>query len=234
MKKANILFLLLFTYCIPSISQIYYKEIIYVFDYTIEKKDGTKENGIIYLGCLGKSWPFKGEKQAAIVWTIDKDYLKEKRLTTGAFEEENLIWIHPPREDKFSILEYSPCPFIHFPISANKSWKRELALGEHWANKEHNIKADDILKFSYINSGPVAYKLKFKNKEIECWKIEAESINMKDKTSSYSLFNAEYGFVKMSFKNVDNSIITLELNHIENWDAILNRQRISSFSLNSY
>lgn len=210
-----------------ALSQIYYKEIIYVFDYTIEKENGSTQKGLIYLGCLGKPWPIKEEKQAAVIWTTDKLHLLEKRFTTGIYEEKDRIWLHPPRDDKFRILEYSPWPYIYFPVSENKSWKRELALGEYWADPKNGIQADDILKFDYVNAGFTSYQLKYKSRKIECSKIEAESTNIHHQTRFVGLFHPEYGFVKMDFRNVDKSIIKLEFNHILYWDQLDKTKKIS-------
>lgn len=201
----------------PAISQIYYKEIVYVFNYTIEESNKTQK-GIIYLGCLGKPWPFE-ERQAAVIWTTKSDELNRKVFTTGIYEEKEFVWLHPPRQDEFSILEYSPFPQIRFPVSNNMTWKRSFTPGKNWVNKEFNIKEDDILKFNYINTGIAFHKLK--NENLECWEIEAESTNLKVQTNFSGLFNSEYGFVKMVFQNINNSTITLELCDVRNWRSFI-------------
>lgn len=123
MRKTIITILGLLFYVTSITSQIYYKEVIYTFDCTIEKENEPIKTCLMYLGCLGKPWPIAEiERQAAVIWTTNKAYLKQRRFTTGIYEEKDLIWIHPPRQDEFSILEYTPWPYIYFPVSAHISW----------------------------------------------------------------------------------------------------------------
>lgn len=220
--KKSIILLGLLIYFRPIIAQIYYKEIVYVFNYTIEKENAAVQKGIIYLGCLGKEWLFsEHQRQAAVIWTTNEKFLNKTLQTTGMYEEKDLIWIHPPREEEFSLLEYTPWPRIYFPVSNHLSWKTELPLGKYWVNEEFGIEEDDILKFNFVNAGPASYS--YKGQKLECWKIEAESTNLKPQTKSLSLFNKEYGFVRMVFQNLDNSIITLELSDVRNWASRKNQ-----------
>lgn len=216
MRKIIILIIGIIFYANPIQSQIYYKEIIYIFDYKIEKDDMQIETGLLYLGCLGKPWPFKEQKQAAVIWSTNKAHLSQKMPSTGIYEEDDRIWLHPPRQNQFSILEYSPFPDIRFPVSKNMNWKRDFIPGKNWINKKYDVKENDILKFNYRNIGVVVYN--YKNFNLKCWEINAESINLKNRTSFSGLFNSEYGFIKMIFTNIDKSIITLEIRQIQSWD----------------
>lgn len=217
MRKITIVFLGLLFFIDLAVSQIYYKKIVYVFDYKIEKENEPAKVGLLYLGCLGKPWPFK-QRQAAVIWTTDKRCLREKNLiSTGIIEEDHYIWLHPPRDDEFSILEYSPFPAIRFPVSQNKNWKWKLTPNKYWVNKEYDIKEDDVLMYDFNNTGLVNHTLKYQNSTIECWKIDAESTDLKNSRSFSGLFNSEYGFVKMTFTNIDKSIITLELIRTQDW-----------------
>ncbi len=227
MKKIITVVLGLLIYSAPLLSQIYYKEVVYTFHYTIEKENVITQKGVIYLGCLGKSWPFKEQKQAAVIWTTHKEHLDKKLISTGIYEEEDAIWMHPPREDEFAILEYSPFPYIRFPVSAYMSWKRDFTPGRNWINKKYGIQAESVLKFDYKNSGTDSFR--YKNRVLECWKIDAESVNLKSKTRFSGLFNSEYGFVRMMFQNIDKSVIILELDQVQGWESFRGESFLSSF-----
>ncbi len=48
-------------------------------------------------------------------------------------------------------------------------------------------------------------------------------LNLKKPTSFNGLFNSNYGFIQMIFKNIDNSVIKLELINIEEWGKYANK-----------
>ncbi len=122
MKNNFILALIIFFFIHEAQSQIYSQKIVYTFNYSIHK-NGNVKKGQIYLGCLNKIFPYDS-KQSSIIWTESKEWLEKEILTTGVIENKERIWIHPPRNDAFSILEYSPFPQIHFPIFVNSVSKK--------------------------------------------------------------------------------------------------------------
>lgn len=228
MKRLLLLFILpFFGTCLVQ-GQIYYKKTVYLFDYTISQPDGTTESGTLYLGCLGKVWAMKSHPQAAVLWTTDPKHLNEELSTTGIYEEEECIWLHPPRQDAFSILEYSPWPHICFPVQENPGWNKEFIPGPNWINEKYNIGRNTKLSFTYKNKGSVVQRLKFLNKEVTCWQIDAVSVKSEYPSSFSGLFNAEYGFIRMEFRNVDHSLITLELSQVESWKAFQSEKNKTS------
>ncbi len=217
MRTNLILILFTFFFILDCQSQVYNQEIIYTFSYSI-KKDGNKKSGKIYLGCLGKQCPIKEQKQMEIIWTSDKAELAKKNWNTGIIEDTKRIWMHPPRHDVFSILEYSPFPQIHFPIFVNKTWTWELLPGKNWVNEKYNVKASDIFKYKFTILEGSDIKSPISVSKLKCYKVYAKTTNRIKETSFVGLFNDKYGFLKMVFYNIDNSTIEMELINVDNWN----------------
>ncbi|RKD86141.1 hypothetical protein [Mangrovibacterium diazotrophicum] len=200
---------------------IYSKELVYTYNYSIFK-EGRKETGRIYLGCLGKLLPLKEQKQFAIVWTKNKRELSEKRNNTGAIEDTNRVFIHPPRNNEFRILEYSPFPYVKYPLKTNSNWNWQLTLGKYWEDEELNVLANDTLQYRYQVEAKNQEYFSFAKSLLTYYEIRSYSINPKFKSEFVGYFNDGYGFVYCQFQNIDNSTITFELVNVASFDDVLN------------
>lgn len=196
--------------------QIYSKAAVYVYKYSILSKNKSI-TGKLYLGCLGKPWSDKIHKQMAIIWTTELKELSQRIYNTGIIENNERIWMHPPRNGVFSVLEYSPFPEIRFPANLKRKWSMSLALGKHWENKEYGIAADDTLRYTYEVKDKKLVAPIFSSNKIECFQIYAESTNLKCTTSFTGFFDSKFGFIQMIFRNIDNTIIELDLMSIDDW-----------------
>jgi len=212
---------------IGKVNTIYSKEVVYTYKYSIVK-DGKRETGRIYLGCLGKLWTIKEQKQFAIIWTKDIQELNEKRYNTGVIEDSTRIFMHPPRNNEFKILEYSPFPYVRFPLKTKSSWDWKLALGKYWENKELNALADDTLHYSYQIVTQSQKYFSFVKSMLTYHEIRSHSINSKFNSEFVGHFSENYGFIYCQFQNIDKSLITLELININSFDEILNNKIRSS------
>lgn len=201
-------------------NSIYSKEIVYTYNYSIVK-NGKSETGKLYLGCLGKLWPIKEQKQYAIIWTKEIKILDEKSWQTGVIEDSSRIFMHPPRINEFKILEYSPFPYVKFPLKTKNSWDWKLALGKFWENKELNVLANDTLHYNYQIVKKDQKYFSFAKSMLTFHVIKSHSINPKFKSEFVGHFSENYGFLYCQFQNIDNSIITLELININSFDEIL-------------
>ena len=46
------------------------------------------------------------------------------------------IWLHPPREGLFKILEINPFPYIKYPLEIGNSWEWDfLEPGSNWGDE---------------------------------------------------------------------------------------------------
>ena len=64
--------------------------------------------------------------------------------TTGLIENQKNIWLHPPRELLFKVLELNPFPYIKAPFQIGTEWKWELNIGPQWADKRWKIWTNEI------------------------------------------------------------------------------------------
>lgn len=55
---------------------------------------------------------------------------------TGLVENEKNVWVHPPRTNFFSMLEFNPFPFIMSPYEIGNKWTWSLNIGSQWADKK--------------------------------------------------------------------------------------------------
>jgi hypothetical protein len=54
--------------------------------------------------------------------------------TTGLIENDTVVWLHPPRNGEFGILEFSPFPMIHYPPKIGTHWKQQLWVPDQWSD----------------------------------------------------------------------------------------------------
>lgn len=221
MKKINPYLIIFIIFLINSSikGQVYNKKVIYEYKYSIKNENNIIENGTIYLGCLGHKWALD-KKQYTAIWTTDISWFIDIRITTGILETKDRIWLHPPRQGNFRILQYSPYPEI---IKNINFWKRDLDIGKYWEEEKFHITGNESLEFIYEKKEIKNCEINFLNDNLVCQLIYSESKNINHrKTSFKGCFNEEFGFIEMTFKNIDGSIIQFVLTDIHDWDEFIN------------
>lgn len=133
---------------------------------------------------------------------------------SGVIENEANIWVHPPREHYFNILELNPFPYIKAPYEIGTQWKWKLQIGSQWGDDRWKTWEGNI-ENNYRYEITDKIKLQTNFGEIECLVIESTAESTLGKTHLTSYFNANYGFVKLNYTNIDGSRTHLELS--EHW-----------------
>jgi len=133
---------------------------------------------------------------------------------TGLIENEANIWMHPPRDGLFRILQLSPYPSVMYPLKVGKEWEWLFQVGSHygderWATWDGNI---TITTNNEITGTQV---METSWGELETWTIEAEAISEIGTTSMKAVFNDSLGFLKMNFTNIDGSKFKFELGEVD-------------------
>jgi hypothetical protein len=193
----------------PVYGQIYSSKRVYTYQYSIVN-DNKQKTGQIKLLCSGVKSKIDSS-QFSILW-VTNNYLEY----TGVIEKDKRIWLHPPRQNLFNVLEYSPFPEIRPPYNIGKEWIFKNSMGEYWANDIYGIEAKDILVFKYLIENTVTYLSTFVFIPLSCYKIRGYSTNISSiKTEFIGLFNDTYGFIEMVFHNIDGSTISFKLLKIE-------------------
>lgn len=133
---------------------------------------------------------------------------------TGAIENEMNVWIHPPRNDFFRILEINPFPYIKAPYQIGTKWSWSLEIGDHWSDQRWLAWKGDIEnQYTYEIKDRKKIITKFGN--LECYIIHAQANSRIGKTGLISYFNPETGFVKLEYTNIDNTKTVLELETVD-------------------
>lgn len=129
---------------------------------------------------------------------------------TGLIENEKNIWIHPPRNDFFKILELNPYPYVKFPLKIGNQWNWELNFGDQWSDKRWlEWSGKNINKIKYSITKKVILKTELGN--LKCYVIESKAVSKLGETRLISYFNKKYGFIKLEYYNIDGSQIILSL-----------------------
>ncbi len=144
--------------------------------------------------------------------------LHEKLLDysfSGLIENKMNVWMHPPRDYLFHILELNPFPYIKAPYVIGNEWEWKLDIGSQWGDKRwkewsgniHNVYHYKISETTTIDSNLG---------KLTCFVIEGSAKSELGVTKLKSYFNETYGFVKLEYTNIDNSTIELILERIDN------------------
>ncbi len=121
------------------------------------------------------------------------------------------IWLHPFRGKYFSVLEFSPFPYIKFPAKQGFSWKWVLNdISERWSDKRIvQYSGKQQASYNYKITGTKTLNTSFGR--LNCIRIEAIAETSLGITKLTSYYNKKYGFVALDYSNIDRSIIKLKL-----------------------
>lgn len=129
---------------------------------------------------------------------------------TGVIENEANVWIHPPREKYFRILELNPFPYVKAPYEIGTKWTWKLVIGAGWADerwKSWEGQIENQYQYEIVNKEVVKNKVG----QMECFVIQSFAKSRIGETKLTAYFNPKYGFVKLDYTNIDGSKTLLEL-----------------------
>jgi hypothetical protein len=134
-------------------------------------------------------------------------------VATGIYDNKKNIWMHPPRQYTFKILQLNPFPFYQLDETIkNWAWNVEVGgayLDNRWVKTKENIK----VRYDYERQNDQIIETAFGN--LNCKVTNAigssHSENFKMKTILKSYYHPEYGFVRLEYKNIDGSKIIIQL-----------------------
>ena len=111
------------------------------------------------------------------------------------------------------ILELNPFPYIRAPFEIGNKWSWTLKIGDYWKDnrwKTWNGSIENNYDYEIIGKE----KLKTKIGEMDCWIIQSTASSEIGVTGLIGYFNEENGFVKLDYKNIDKSKLTIEIKEI--------------------
>ncbi|MGZ8545009.1 MAG: hypothetical protein ACXWV0_06915 [Flavisolibacter sp.] len=144
-----------------------------------------------------------------------KYYSVHKQLlfdgSTGLIENKNNIWLHPFRGKYFSVLEFSPFPYVQLPLVKGNRWTWLLTdISERWSdNRIITYQGKQQATYQYKITGKKNIQTTFGPKI--CYVTEAEANTTLGLTRLTSYFHPEMGFMRLDYTNIDGSVIRLVL-----------------------
>jgi hypothetical protein len=162
-----------------------------------------------------------GQPADTICYNLKKKYPKFTKPCgdefTGVIDNKKNVWIHPPRDYTFKILELNPFPFYYLTDSIREwAWSIETGgfyLDSRWIEHTELLKID----FKYTRLKDEILETKFG--KIKCKVTNAIGVanygTKKLKTSLKSYYHPDYGFIKLVYGNINNSKIVIELIEVQ-------------------
>ncbi len=144
--------------------------------------------------------------------------------STGLIENDMNIWMHPPRQKLFRILELNPFPFIMAPYEQGQSWSWKLTIGDFWGDERWKTWEGSITneyRYTIIGKEMVSTGMGL----LECLVISASAQSRIGNTKLISYFNPDFGFVKLDYTNIDSTKFVLELKQFEHSDSATNAEQ---------
>jgi hypothetical protein len=170
--KKLLVFVFLFSYCEINCQEVIFKEnevIKYLVKYETERVVTIDTVRIFVTGNMWKAAP-KTSKEIVILYdltNIEMEYFLDIQTigwvptdTTGAVENENTCWFHPPRHNQFMMLELAPFPRVEFPLEVGKTYTKVLFIGEGWGD---------------ISNSKVYWRYEVKENNAKTWIISSEA-----------------------------------------------------------
>lgn len=134
--------------------------------------------------------------------------------STGLVENAANVWLHPFRGKYFSATQMSPFPFIKFPLKKGETWDWNLEIDSRWSDPRiisYDGKLPAKYKYELIDTQTISSQLG----RLECSVIEGVATNRLGQSKLRSYFNSKYGFVRLEYKNIDESEIIFELTKVQ-------------------
>lgn len=146
-----------------------------------------------------------------------KTYSMVGARATGVVDNRKNIWLHPPRQFTFRILQLSPFPFYMFDESVRTwAWNVEVSgayLDPRWVKSSASL----MVRYAYERASDETIQTAFG--KLRCKVVNAKGSSVTDAAFSSSLksyYHPEYGFVLLEYRNIDGSKLVLQLEEMDN------------------
>ncbi len=183
------------------------KTIVYAVEYI---QDGISTLDTVKITTTGRPWQVAPDKQLEIIITYDFESLDTSIFrnmssigwvnsdTTGAVDNEESCWFHPPRHNQYKILELAPFPRVIYPLHVDKTYSMMLFIGEGWGD---------------ISNTKVVWNYKVTGQVDDHWKISAEATPDNNPAHINHLdfvFSKKHGFIELLFSFYNGTIIKMK------------------------
>jgi len=129
---------------------------------------------------------------------------------TGLVENDANVWIHPLRKDYFEILALNPYPFIKHPVRVGQRFNFKIPIPESWSNPEWQKwygTLNNNCRYEIVKQRSVTLPFG----DISPFAVMSNCDNELGSTGLIAYYDEAMGFVKMDYRNIDGSWLSLEL-----------------------
>ncbi|NML66634.1 hypothetical protein HHL22_15615 [Hymenobacter sp. RP-2-7] len=128
----------------------------------------------------------------------------------GVIENDSTLWLHPPRDGRYRILELSPFPYIKLPARQGQRWPWHLAVGSQWADPKWAVWRGEIhVTYAYQTLGQQLLATPLG--PLTCWLVRAQASCPVGTSSLDSYYHPQLGFVRLAYRTLDGRRLTLSL-----------------------
>ena len=120
------------------------------------------------------------------------------------------IWLHPLKKDFFEILALNPYPFIQLPIEVGNRFHFNLPVHDNWSNPDWK-KWYGTLKNNCRYEVVKQRSIRLPFGALAPYAVMSNCENELGDTGLVAYFDDELGFVKLDYRNIDDSWLSLEL-----------------------
>lgn len=223
--KENISFVYSFKHLTKDNKRLSFKYVDSISDWKFEpyssQKDGLFEKVNITvtkgLGQILRAIPDYNQTVLSYSYLTHNDFAPFGS-TSGVIENERNVWMHPPRDKYFKILELNPFPYIKAPYKIGNHWDWKLTIGDPWSDPRWmswNGLVENTYDYEIIDKSRIKTALG----NLNCFMIQSKATSRLGKTGLISYFHKKYGFVRLDYLNIDGSKTVLELVDVINLDA---------------
>ncbi|WP_437396096.1 hypothetical protein [Flagellimonas lutimaris] len=138
--------------------------------------------------------------------------------TSGVIENEKNVWMHPPRDKYFKILELNPFPYIKAPYKIGNHWDWKLTIGDPWSDPRW-MSWNGLVENNYDYEIIEKARLKTALGNLNCFVIKSKATSRLGETKLISYFHKKYGFVRLDYHNIDESRTIMELVEVINLNS---------------
>ena len=162
----------------------------------LTKDNSIDKNTVVYLGMEIMEGKINGNQKPYQYKYYNSEFEQIGMEATGMIENDSTIWLHPPRDRYFKILELNPFPEIQFD---KENWQTTLEVSEHWRNERWKTWKGNIAIYSDYNYNR------------DDGKVTAIAKSELGITHLVTDFDKTNGLKKLDYTNIDGSRIVLEL-----------------------
>lgn len=139
--------------------------------------------------------------------------------STGAVENSENIWIHPPRDRFFKALETCPFPYIKRNQPVGYKWSDKMSIGSYWADERWGQWEDRLLlNYEYEITGQEVIKTALGS--IDCEVVTATASSEIGTSKLIAYFSDQWGFVKLDYTLFNGTSITLDMIDVSDREII--------------